>query len=127
MRPPHAAKIEVKKLNKGFNRCVCMAFAVFHAEIFDKKLDKFSVDFKNWVDKIEDQLTENPYAGDPIKVKWFREKKLGKYRLYYLIYEEEKAIYMVGISEKKDQQKVISTLWFLLDEFKADIQNLTKK
>lgn len=104
-----------------------MPFAVFRAEIFDKKLQGFPNDFKTWVDKIENQLVENPYVGDPIRVKWFREKKLGKFRVYYVIYEEEKIIYMVGISEKKDQQKVISTLWFLLDQFKDEIANLMKK
>ncbi len=104
-----------------------MAFKVFHAKIFDKKLDNFSGDFKKWVDKIEDQLVQNPYVGDPIRVKWFREKKLEKYRIYYVIYEEQKAVYMVGISEKKDQQQVISTLWFLLDQFKDEIERLTSQ
>jgi len=43
-----------------------MAFKVFHAEIFDKKLDSFTSDFKNWVDKIEEQLVQNPYVGNQL-------------------------------------------------------------
>ena len=104
-----------------------MTFEIFHSSTFDRELEKYSKDFKDWLDKIEDQLTENPFAGDPIRVRWFREKKKGKFRVYYLIYDDIKAVYMVGISEKKDQQRVIDTIWLLLDNFKDEIRNLIKK
>lgn len=103
-----------------------MAFAVFHSSTFDKALEGFSNDFKAWVDKMEDQLVEYPYVGDPIRVPWFREKKKDKYRIYYLIYDDVKAVYMVGISDKKNQQRVINTIWLLLDNFKEEIRNLVK-
>ena len=64
--------------------------------------------------------------GDPIRVPWFREKKKDKYSIYYLIYDDLKAVYMVGISDKKDQQRVINTIWLLLDNFKEEIRNLVK-
>ena len=38
-----------------------------------------------------------------------------------------KAVYMVGISEKKDQQKVINTIWLLLDNFRDEIMSILKK
>ena len=88
-------------------------YKVYHSQKFDEELSKFDKDFYNRVDKIEDQLVENPYVGDPISVKWFREKRYGKYRIYYLIYEDIQAVFMVGISEKKDQQKIINTIKFL--------------
>lgn len=103
-----------------------MPFAVFHSATFDRELERFSDDFKNWVDKIENQLVENPYVGDQIRVPWFREKKKDKFRIYYLIYEDLKAVYLVGISEKKDQQRVINTIWLLLDHFMKEIQNLVR-
>src|SRR3990167_2413697 len=103
-----------------------MGFAIFHSQTFDKALEGFPNDFKAWVDKMEEQLVESPFVGDPIRVPWFREKKKDKYRIYYLIYEDVKAVYMVGISDKKDQQKVINTIWLLLDNFHEDIRNLTK-
>ncbi|MBI5072287.1 hypothetical protein HZA99_00560 [Candidatus Woesearchaeota archaeon] len=58
-------------------------------------------------DKIEEQLVENPYVGDPIRVPWFREKKKDKYRIYYLIYDD-------------------NTIWLLLDHFQEEIRNLVK-
>ncbi len=84
-------------------------------------------DFREWVGKIEDQLVENPYVGDQIRVPWFREKKKEKYRVYYLIYDEFKVVYVVGISAKKDQQMVINTIWLLVDQFKDEIRNLIQK
>ncbi len=104
-----------------------MGFAVFHSDTFDKLLQGFPKDFKVWVDKMEDQLVENPYVGDPIRVPWFREKKKGKCRIYYLIYDDVNAVYLVGISEKKDQQRVINTIWLFLDNFKDEIRNLVRK
>ena len=104
-----------------------MAFAVFHAYTFERYLARMPKDFKEWLEKVEDQLTENPYVGDQIRVNWFREKKKGKFRVYYLIYEELQTVYLVGISSKKDQQTTINTIWLLLDNFKEDIYKLINK
>ena len=101
-------------------------YKIYHSVQFDKELSKYSQNIKDYVDKIEDQLVENPYVGDPLGVKWFREKKYEKYRLYYLIYEEHKSVFMVAISEKKDQQKVINTIRLLLDFFKEELENLLR-
>lgn len=103
-----------------------MKYKVFHSKTFDNKLSKFPKDFQNWVDKIEDKLVENPYTGDPLGVRWFREKKHGKFRIYYVIYDDIHSVFMVGISEKKDQQKVINTIRLLLDFYREEIENLVK-
>jgi mRNA-degrading endonuclease RelE of RelBE toxin-antitoxin system len=96
-------------------------FKIYHSKTFESVLKKSPRELEVWLSKIEDQLTINPYVGDPIKVKWFREKKFGKFRVYYLIYEEIGSVLMVGISDKKDQQKVINTIWLFLDIFKEEI------
>ena len=69
-------------------------YAVFRTPIFDKKLKDFSDQFKKQVENIERQLENNPYVGQPLGTKWFREKRLGVYRMYYLIYEDLKAVYV---------------------------------
>ena len=104
-----------------------MTYSIYHSSTFDIKLEQFPKDFKEWLDKIEDQLIENPYVGDHIRVPWFREKKKGKFRIYYLIYDEIKAVYLIGISEKKDQQRVINTIWLLIDYYREEIRNLIRK
>ncbi len=104
-----------------------MAFEIYHSKTFDEKLEGMSKDFKLWLDKIEDQLVNNPYVGDPLRVRWFREKKKNGFRIYYLIYEDIKTVYLVNISGKKDQQVIINTIWLLIDNFKEEIMNLVKK
>ena len=103
-----------------------MPFAIFHSQTFDHELEQMPKDFQGWVDKIENQLIENPYVGDHLQVPWFREKKKDKYRIYYLIYEDLKVVYLVAISAKKNQQTVINTIWLLLDQFKGEIENLIR-
>ena len=99
-------------------------FKIYHSSRFDKELLRFDRDFQDRVDKIEEQLVENPYSGDPLGVKWFREKRYDKYRIYYLVYDDLDAVFIVAISEKKDQQRVINTIRLLLDFFKEELKNL---
>ncbi len=101
-------------------------YKIFHSKTFDDKLKEFDNEFHRWLDKIEDQLVEFPYVGDPLGVKWLREKKHDKFRVYYLIYENLKSVYMVGISEKKDQQRVINGIKMMLDFYKNEIENLVR-
>ena len=99
-------------------------YKIYHSQRFDKELIKFDKNFQNYVDKIEYRLIENPYSGTPLGVEWFREKRYGKYRIYYLVYEDLQSVFMVAISEKKDQQKVINTIKLLIDFFREEIKNL---
>lgn len=48
-------------------------YKVFHSSRFDRDLAKLDYNFQNRIDKIEDQLVENPYIGKPLSVNWFRE------------------------------------------------------
>ncbi|HZX20540.1 MAG TPA: hypothetical protein VFF13_06010 [archaeon] len=104
-----------------------MAYKVFLAPVFKSKLQGADKDFKDWFDGILDQLTENPFVGKPLSAKWFREKKHKKQRVYYLIYEQLKAVYVVNMSEKKDQQAIINSIKLLLDLYKEEIENIAKE
>lgn len=99
-------------------------FRIYHPARFDRELSKFDRKFQERVDKIEEHLIENPYYGTPLGYKWFRESRFENYRVYYLIYENFEAIFMVGISDKKDQQKVINTIKLLFEFFKNEIDKL---
>ncbi|MBI2669144.1 hypothetical protein HYX14_04855 [Candidatus Woesearchaeota archaeon] len=103
-----------------------MSYIIFHSRTFDKELEKFPKDFHDWLDRIEDQLVLNPYVGDHLRVPWLREKKRGGFRVYYLIYEDLPAVYLVAISDKKDQQKIINTIFLLIDNFKEEIRILIR-
>jgi mRNA-degrading endonuclease RelE of RelBE toxin-antitoxin system len=98
-------------------------YAVFRTPIFDAKVSLLS---EERIEKIEDQLETNPYVGKPLGAKWFREKKLNGFRLYYLIYEDLKAVYIITLSGKKDQQKIINTIRHFLKKYREEIEDLTR-
>ena len=100
---------------------------VYESKIFSDKLINMPQEFKDWVEKIESQLVSNPFVGKPLGADWFREKKHEKYRIYYLVYEEFVAVFMVNLSEKKDQQKVINTIKLFLEMYREELMELKKK
>jgi len=102
-------------------------FKVYRSEPFDEQIEKMPSDFRVWVEKIETQLMQNPYAGKPLSFRWFREKKYGKYRVYYLIYENLAAVYMIALSDKKDQQKTINTIKLFLNSYKQEIEGIANR
>ncbi len=104
-----------------------MSYEVHRTPIFEKKLASFSDEFKKQIDAFEDQLQKNPFVGKPLGFTWFREKKLGKHRMYYLIYEKFSAVYIITLSEKKDQKKIINTIKLFLDDYRDEIEQIIKK
>ena len=99
-------------------------YKVYHSFKFDEELLKCDGKIISYVDKFEDNLIENPYSGKPLGFRLFREKKFENYRFYYLIYDDLESVFMVAISKKKDQQKVINTIKLLFDFFKEELKGL---
>lgn len=102
-------------------------FKVFHSDEFDRQLSKFDKIFQDRLDKVEGKLSINPCYGNQLGIRSFRETRLGTYRFYYIIYEDLKSIYMVAISDKKDQQKVINTIRLFFDVFREEVLELIYK
>ena len=96
-------------------------YKVFLTAAFEKKLAKMDGTFKGWFEKMLEQLAENPFTGKPLGVDWFREKKHGKHRVYYLVYENVKSMYVVNLSEKKDQEVIINSIKLLFDMYKKEL------
>ena len=68
------------------------------------------------------QLKQNCNVGKQLGYPFFREKKMGKYRVYFLIYEEIDAVLLVTISGKKAQQGTIDNIKSQLDYYKELIR-----
>ena len=88
-------------------------------ELFEKNFSKLIPSniqeaFKKQIRKL---LSENPYAGKPLGYKFFREKRIKKWRIYYLIYENNLVLFFINISDKKLQQSTI-------DKIKSDLSLL---
>lgn len=102
-------------------------YKVYRSNSFQKEVIKHDKFFQDRINKIEDKLMFNSEYGTPLGTKWFRESRFENYRIYYLIYEDLDAIYMVAVSDKKTQQKTINTIKLFLEFFREEIEKLIKK
>ena len=102
-------------------------YKVFRSVGFQEEIAKYNKSIQDRVDKIEDKLVDNSEYGSPLGTKWFRETRFENYRIYYLIYEDLQAVYMVAISGKKDQQKTINTIRLFLEFFREEIIRLVRE
>ena len=85
-----------------------MPYGIYETDTFSKLYEAMERIEREWLNKIKLQLIENPQAGKQLKFEWFREKKFGDKRLYYLIYKDISKILLVSFGSKKDQQKIIN-------------------
>jgi mRNA-degrading endonuclease RelE of RelBE toxin-antitoxin system len=103
-----------------------MGYAVYTTENFEKEVLKSSGNYLKKIKKIFLQLKENPYVGDTIRYKFFREKRIKEKRIYYLIYDELSVVLIVAFGGKKEQQETIDKIIKYLPEFKRYIEKLLK-
>jgi|SRR3989344_7217141 len=94
-----------------------MSFAIYKTEAFAKTFQTLESFEKEWINKIAEQLKENPDAGKPLRFPWFREKKFGGKRLYYLVYEDLGKILIVAFGNKKQQKLIIESVLRNLDAY----------
>jgi len=104
-----------------------MVYVVYITENFEKEMNKLSPSDIEIIKKIFLQLKENPYVGDAIRYKFFREKRIREKRVYYLVYDELSAVLVVALGNKKAQQDTIEKIITLLPEFKTYIKELLNK
>lgn len=111
---------KVPDANGNFLKCrLAMPFfmyAVFRTKKFDKEFAKIlSIEEQREVIDIEKrQIANNPYVGNPLCYSFFREKRVGGKRIYFLVYSEMNAVLMVAISNKKAQQETIDEIRIML-------------
>ncbi len=92
-----------------------------YEELFEKMLSK---EEKRKASNLEErQLKFSPYVGDALSYPFFREKRIGGKRIYYLIYSELKVVVLVDISSKKNQQETIDKIKALFNEYESTLKN----
>ena len=101
-----------------------MVYAVYGTETFEKEFEKLEKDYQDSIKKIFLQLKENPYVGDSIRYKLFREKRIKEKRIYYIVYDEFSSVLIVAVGNKKAQQNTIDEIIKLLPEFKIYMKEL---
>ncbi len=101
-----------------------MSYSVYITEFFEQETSNISGKEREKIRKIFRQLRENPYVGDQIKYKFFREKRLKEKRIYYLIYDDLSVVLIVAFGGKKAQQKTIDEIIRLFPEFRKYAEKL---
>lgn len=99
-----------------------MGYKILTTPEFDKTFKKLDSEIQKQISKEIDQLEDNPYSGKPLGYKYLREKKLDKYRVFYLIYEEYVVVFVISLSAKKDQQKSIDIIKKLIPYYREEIK-----
>jgi len=100
-----------------------MIYRVHTTKRFNKEIEKLSKEENKRIKNIYQQIKENPYIGNQLKIKILREKRLEEKRIYYLIFEDLQAVLMIAISNKKAQQKVID---YILENSKIFRESVIK-
>ena len=80
---------------------------VYEVETFSRICLAAEKSEREWIEKIKDQLAENLRVGKSLRYDWFREKKLGNKRLFFLINEKTNTAILIAFGTKKEQQEII--------------------
>ena len=103
-----------------------MTYSIYTTDSFEKETEKLSPSDNEIIKNIFQQLKQNPYVGDQIRYRFFREKRIKEKRIYFLIYNDLSAVLVVALSRKKAQKETIGEIVKLLPEFKKYMENLLK-
>ncbi|MFH0714793.1 MAG: hypothetical protein V1847_03990 [Candidatus Diapherotrites archaeon] len=91
-------------------------FKVLETAMFLKIISGLDLREGEWVEKMKTQLSENPFAGKPLRFDWFREKKFEDKRLYYLVSRTNKTVILFSFGNKKGQRKFLHEAFSNKDE-----------
>jgi mRNA-degrading endonuclease RelE of RelBE toxin-antitoxin system len=101
-----------------------MVWSLKEAETFEKQfLKNIPKQHQSKLRHRLKNLRESPFVGRPLGVTFFRELKIGKWRIYFLVYETKKLVFLVGVSNKKLQQQRINEI---KNQFKSLEQSAKK-
>lgn len=101
-----------------------MAYAVYTTESFEKEISNLSQTDIESIRKICFSLKNNPYVGDALRYRFFREKRLREKRIYFLIYDDLSAVLVVAFGGKKIQQETINCIIKNLPEYRFYIERI---
>ena len=103
-----------------------MNYGVYTTRGFDEEVNKLEKIEQERIDKLYPKLKENPYVGDPIRFRFFREKRINGKRVYFLVFDDLKAVLFVAVSDKKTQQETIDSVLGKINQFKEYLRKVIK-
>jgi mRNA-degrading endonuclease RelE of RelBE toxin-antitoxin system len=103
-----------------------MAYAVYTTESFEKEVERLSTSDREIIQNTCVKLKDNPYVGDHIRYKFFREKRLREKRIYFLVYDDLNVVLVVGFGGKKAQEDTIDEVVKLFPEFRKEAEKIAR-
>jgi len=102
-----------------------MAYEVYiHPTIHKEVIIKLHLDNQDRINNLVQQFTVNPYVGDSLQIKCIREKRFDGKRIYFVIFEDLKAVLIVAISNKKTQQKTIDSIRLNMNKYRNYVKSI---
>jgi len=102
-------------------------FRVYKGPKFQKEVEKLlTKSEQEEMEKFITDLKKGDIHGKPLTYDYFREKKIGGKRLYFLIYQEIEIVLLISVSTKKYQQETIDEIKWFLPQFKEYAYKLKK-
>jgi len=99
-------------------------FRVVYSESVEKEAKKLTrFDWKR-IEGFAHQLKIEPFSGKPLGYRFIREKKFNGKRLLFLVYPQYLAVYLVIITNKKFQQRMIDKLKNNLPKYEEKLKEL---
>ncbi len=102
-------------------------FRVFRSIKYKTKLKKIDGSDLDRIMKFEQSLKEQPLSGKPLGYKFFREKKFNGNRLLFLVYESNKCVFLVTITDKKSQQHEIDLIVANLEVYRTELEDILRQ
>jgi len=99
-------------------------FRIIESNVFRKRRKRLTTKDQTALKKIIYTLKFGKLIGKPLNYKFFREIKIRKKRIYFLVYDDLKAILLVSISDKKTQQHTINEIRSMIPEYKIYIYKI---
>ena len=99
---------------------------MFRSQNYKTKLFKLDNSEQITVMKFEQNLKEQPFSGQPLGYKFFREKKFGGKRVLFLVYEQHKCVFLITITDKKAQQHEIDLIKSNLDVYRDELEKILR-
>jgi mRNA-degrading endonuclease RelE of RelBE toxin-antitoxin system len=97
-------------------------YTIFTTEEFDRDFERLDKSVQMQIEAELNQVQNNPFVGKPLGYPFFREKKVHNLRMFYLIYKEYVIVFIIALSDKKDQQETIDKIKYLMPYYKDEIR-----
>jgi len=102
-------------------------FTVFIGNNIKKQMYKWDSHENILANNIFQKLAVDPFQGRPLNHPQLREKRIRDKRLYYLVFEDLKIVFIVNFSSKKNQQQIINAIKLMISDYRKIAEEISKQ